>query len=377
MREYRSRKSRDVFVISALVFIGLGFSGCATVSRKGGVASYTISGAQYFSLVSLCDLKNIKWDYDPLTRIVAMNKDSHRINILAGGKTIFVDGSPRQLNEPIDIYRGMLVIPSQFRQIIEALFPQYSVAPEAVSFYKIRKVIIDPGHGGKDPGAPGRSGQHEKDIVLDIAKRLSGLLKEYGVETVLTRSSDKFIQLEKRASLTENAKADLFISIHANANKARSLSGFEVYYISPEVSDYKRALSSARNSSMDLNGSTFADFNMDLKAILWDMVYNYNRGESIQLSRDICQSIGRGMDIRIIGVKNANYCVLREACIPAILVEVGFLSNRKEEQLLNEPVYRQKIAEGIRRGIQDYALASVGVKTEKQNPNFAKSKEGR
>jgi len=360
-----------------VLFISVFFlNGCATVSRKGGVASYNISGAAYFSLVSLCDLKDIKWDYDPLTRCVAMKKDAHWINIQTGGKTIFVDGSPRQLNEPVEIYRGMLVIPSQFRQIIEEMFPQYSVVAETVSFYKIRKVIIDPGHGGKDPGAPGRSGQHEKEIVLDIAKRLSGLLKKYGVETVLTRSSDRFIPLENRSAMTENSQADLFISIHANANKARSLSGFEVYCISPEVSDYQRALSSARNSSLDLNGGSFAGSNMNLKAILWDMTYTYNRAEAIQLSRNICQSIGRSVDTRIIGVKKANYHVLRGAYIPAILVEVGFLSNRKEEQLLNQPVYRQKIAEGIERGIRDYALGLAGVKTEKQNYNFVKSKEG-
>jgi N-acetylmuramoyl-L-alanine amidase len=116
---------------------------------------------------------------------------------------------------------------------------------------------------------------------------------------------------------------------------------------------------------------------MNLKAILWDMTYAYNRSEAVQLSRDICQSIGRFVDTRIIGVKKANYCVLRGACIPAILVEVGFLSNIKEEKLLNDPDYRQKIAEGILSGIRDYAMASAGGGLEKQNTNLVKSKEGR
>lgn len=364
------------YCLVTLFVLGFFSGGCATVSRKGGVNSYTISGATYFSLVSLCDLKNIKWDYDPLARTVDLNRGAHRIKLQAGGKIIFVDGSSRQLNEPIDIHRGMLVIPAQLRQIIEDMFPQYSVVPEAVSFYNIRKIIIDPGHGGRDPGAPGRSGQHEKDIVLDIAKRLSGLLKKYGVETVLTRSSDRFIPLEERSATTENSRADLFISIHANANKARSLSGFEVYCISPEVSDYKRALNSARNSALDLNVGSLTDPNTTLKAILWDMTYTYNRGEAIQLSRDICRSIGSSVDTRVIGVKKANYHVLRGAYIPAILVEVGFLSNRKEEQLLNQPAYRQQIAEAIHRGIRDYARGMAGVKTEKHNYNIVKSKEG-
>jgi N-acetylmuramoyl-L-alanine amidase len=358
------------------MFLAAGLSGCVSVSRKGGLQSYTISGERYFSLLSLCELNNVKWDYDPLTRTADLSRLDHRIKLQTGGKVIFVDGSPRKLNEPVEIYRGMLVIPVELRNIFEAMFSESSVG-ESISFNNIKKVIIDPGHGGKDSGAPGKSGSPEKDIVLDIAKRLSALLKSYGVETVLTRSSDIFIPLEKRAALTENSQADLFISIHANANPARSLSGFEVYCISPEISDYKRALSSARNSSLDLDSASLASRDMDLKAILWDMTYAYNRGEAIQLSKDICQSIGRSVDTRIIGVKKANYCVLRGAYIPAILVEVGFLSNRKEEQLLNDPDYRQKIAEGIRRGIQDYAQKAAGVKLEKQNTNLVKSKEGR
>ena len=371
MKKNCGKKTWEIFLVLALIIFN--FCGCASVAKKGQVVAFNISGATYFSLVSLCDLKNIKWEYDSLTRTAGLNKDTHQIKIQVGGKTIFVDGSPRQLNEPLDIYQGMLVVSGQFLQLIEGLFSDHVTQQEAVSFYKIKKVIIDPGHGGKDPGAPGRHGLNEKDIVLDIAKRLSGLLRGYGVETVLTRSSDTFISLEKRASLTENSQADLFVSIHANANRVRSLSGFEVYCISPEISDYKRALNSAKTSSLGIGSASLASQNLDLKAILWDMTYTYNRAEAIQLSRNICQSIGRSVDTRIIGVKNANYCVLRGAYIPAILVEVGFLSNSKEEQLLNEPGYRQKIAEGIKLGIHDYASESAGLRAEK---TIAKSNEG-
>ncbi len=367
-------KYRYLLVILFLAFIAFNSCGCVSTPKRGEAVSYTISGSPYFSLVSLCGLKDIKWDYDPLTRTAGLTRDAHSIKIQTGGKTIFLDGSPRQLSQPVDIYRGMLVVPDQFRQIVEELFPDHAPAPLAVNFYKIRKVIIDPGHGGKDPGTPGRSGMDEKDIVLDIAKRLSVILREYGVQTVLTRSSDKFIPLEKRAAMTDNSHSDLFISIHANANPAKSLNGFEVYYISPAVSDYKRALSSAKNTSLGFTGECLASPSLDLKAILWDMTYTYNRGESIRLSKDICQSISRSVDTRVIGVKNANYCVLRGASIPAILVEVGFLSNRKEEQLLNEPGYRQKIAEGLKQGIYDYAVKFAGSKDGKINYNFAKSK---
>jgi N-acetylmuramoyl-L-alanine amidase len=376
MREFRGKESGKVFFVFLSALLFLSFSGCASAPKKGSIQSYTISGVTYFSLVSLCDLKNLNWEYDPLTRTADLNRNAHRIRLQAGGKTIFVDGSPRQMNEPVDIYRGMLVVPGQFRQIVEALFPEYGSVAETISFYKIKKVIIDPGHGGKDPGATGSSGLVEKDVNLDIAKRLSGLLTKSGVETVLTRFTDKFIPLERRSELTENSGADLFISIHSNANKARTLSGFEVYSISSEVSDYKRALNSARSASLDLDSSSLSSSDLNLKAILWDMIYTYNRGEAIQLSKDICQSISRSVDTRIIGVKNANYCVLRGACVPAVLVEVGFLSNNKEERALSDPAYRQKIAEGIELGIRDYALSSSGAAAVKTNSRIAKSKEG-
>ncbi len=374
MKKYRDKKTWGNFLVLTLVIFN--FYGCVAVPKKGQLRSFTIAGATYFSLVSLCELKNIKWDYDPLTRTAGLQKDAHRINFQSGGRIIFVDGSPRKLNEPVDIYRGMLVVSGQFRRIIEDLFAEYAPQSNAVNFSKIKKVIIDPGHGGKDPGAPGRNGLNEKDIVLDIAKRLSGLLRKYGVETVLTRSTDKFIPLEQRAALTENSQADLFISIHANANPARSLNGFEAYYISPAVSDYKRAISSAKKVSLSLEDAVLNSPNLNLKAILWDMTYNYNRGESIQLARDICKSVGHSVDTRIIGVKNANYCVLRGACIPAVLIEVGFLSNIQEEQFLNEPNYRQKIAEGIKTGIYDYASQTYCSGIKQKSCNLAKAKEG-
>ena len=373
MKKDCGRKTQGFFLVLALIIFN--FCGCVSAPKKGLIPSYTISGSTYFSLLSLCGLKDIKWDYDPLTRTAGLSRDAHRIRLQVGGKTIFLDGSPRQLNQPVDIYQGMLDVPGQFLEIIENLFPDRVAVPEGTSFYKIKKVIIDPGHGGKDPGALGRQGSDEKDIVLDIAKRLSLLLKESGVQTILTRSSDKFIPLEKRAALTENSQADLFVSIHANANPARSLNGFEVYYISPGVSDYKRALNSSRDASLDLDSASLASSSQDLKAILWDMIYTYNRGESIRLSRDICRVINRSVDTRVIGVKNANFCVLRGSCIPAILVEVGFLSNSKEERLLNQPGYRQNIAEGLKLGIYEYAAATAGVSSGKQNYNFAKSKE--
>ncbi|MCX5700085.1 MAG: N-acetylmuramoyl-L-alanine amidase [Candidatus Omnitrophica bacterium] len=220
---------------------------------------------------------------------------------------------------------------------------------------KIKKVVIDAGHGGNDPGAIGRTGLREKDVNLDIAKRLAALLKSEGVEVVLTRSSDRYIPLDTRVQITNNSKADLFISVHSNANRSRSMNGFEIYYVATSVSDSTRAMIAARSSSLNLENADFASHSLALKAMLWDMIYTYDRAESIYLGRSICRSIGDNLDVRVIGVKNARYVVLRGARMPAILIEVGFLSNSQEERMLRNAAYRAKIAQGILYGISNYA----------------------
>ncbi|MDP2753268.1 MAG: N-acetylmuramoyl-L-alanine amidase, partial [Nitrospirota bacterium] len=214
---------------------------------------------------------------------------------------------------------------------------------------------IDAGHGGNDPGAIGRSGLREKDVNLDIAKRLAKLLKDDGVEVIMTRSSDVFIGLSRRCAIANNASADLFISIHCNANRVRSLKGLEIYYITPKVSDLKRAKASAQDGRLNFDSACFLNPSLELKATLWDMIYTYNRGESIQLARDICRVVGSDSNIRVIGIKGAGFQVLKGAQMPSILIETGFLSNGEEERLLKNGYYRQQIAEAIEQGIKNYA----------------------
>jgi N-acetylmuramoyl-L-alanine amidase len=304
----------------------------------------------------LCEIKGIRWDYDALTRSFELNGASHRIKLHVGAKTVYVDGSVRDLTDPVRFHRGMAVVPLQFRQqIIESLFTIPRPEEKEFCFYRIRKVIIDPGHGGHDPGAIGPNGTREKDVVLEISKRLAELLRRYGVEVVMTRTSDKFIPLEKRAAMTVRSGADLFVSVHANANTTRSLNGFEVYYVKPKISDSLRAQTSAKTQPLAFGKENLGSSDVTLKAILWDLTHTYNRREAVQLSEDVCSAVGCKTDARIIGVKGANFCVLRDSTIPAVLVEVGFLSNYREERLLKDPAYWQKIAEGLVQGVANYA----------------------
>jgi N-acetylmuramoyl-L-alanine amidase len=187
----------------------------------------------------------------------------------------------------------------------------------------------------------------EKTVTLDIVKRLSSILSASGVQVVMTRSADMFVPLESRVAKANRSRAQLFVSVHINANRKRALSGFEVYYVSPQVNDYKRAKSAAGEYSLYADDGEALDAPLEIKRILWDMVYCY--------SRDICREMDNEMKLKILGIKSARFHVLRGANMPAILIEAGFVSNSKEESLLRDPHYRQKIAESIAGGIESYA----------------------
>jgi N-acetylmuramoyl-L-alanine amidase len=333
-------------------------SGCATIPTGEHIATYSISGVTYYPLVSLCDLRGVQLQYDTLLRTADLSKDTQHVSLRIGDALILVNGDIVHLNYPIDVYEGTIAVPRQFKeQVFDLLFKPVVLAHRRVGKGKIKltKVVIDAGHGGNDPGAIGRHGLREKDVNLDIAKKLSSLLKEEGVQTVLTRSSDRFIPLSTRVNIANKAGAELFICIHANANRSRISSGFEVYYVAPSVSDSKRAALTARSASLNLKDAVFASNNQDLKTIVWDMIYTNSRAESIELSHSLCRVMDSCIDANILGVKSARFQVLRGITMPGILIEVGFVSNLNEERLLKTSAYRQKIAEGILEGIRDYS----------------------
>ncbi|MDD5155079.1 MAG: N-acetylmuramoyl-L-alanine amidase [Candidatus Omnitrophica bacterium] len=336
-------------------------NGCATAPLRtglGNIPAYNIGGTTYLPLVSLCQQGDINWDYDTFTRSVTLKKGLHRINLRVGEDMIIVDGKIHNLSSPVDMYQGTVVVPLKFKErYLDVLFgeikPGYAKGSRAPIC--LRKVVIDAGHGGNDPGAIGRTGLREKDVNLDIAKRLAKLLRDQGVTVVMTRSTDKFIPLSRRVDIANNSNAELFISIHSNANRVRGLNGFEVYYVSPNTGDDRRALAAARNARLNLDRNYFASDSMNLRATLWDMIYACGRAESITLARSICRSIDREMQTRVLGVKGANFYVLKGVRSPAVLIEIGFVSNPNEERLLKNSYYRQQVTEAIAAGIANYS----------------------
>jgi N-acetylmuramoyl-L-alanine amidase len=361
-KEYLLVIRRDMNPAVALLTaaaVSLVMNGCATTGRSGAFPTTLIHGARYIALDEFCNARSVTQSYDPMTRVAALTRANHQARIVVDDTFILIDGQPHQLPLPIEYSKGSVYIPDQFRRdVLDGIF---DYQPAVISDYrgqggfgKIKKVVIDAGHGGRDPGATGRTGVREKEVTLDIARKLADLLNAEGVQTVLVRSGDQFVPLEGRVQVANHPGNSIFVSIHANANPSRSMKGFEVYYMTPRISDTDRALASARTERLDLDGSFAGTPSMSLKGLLWDMIYSYNRAESISLSRSICKVSECRLDTRVIGVKNANYHVLRGAAIPAVLVEVGFLSNPSEEKMLSDGQYRQRIAEAIKEGIRDF-----------------------
>ncbi len=368
---FGEKKFRFCVVIFHFSFLIFNFIGCSTVPSKNTIVVYHINGTSYMPLPLLCRQKGIDWDYDTWTRVVTLRKDAHKINLAVGQPIAVVDGKSKDLKSPVEFYQGTIVVSRLFKEdILDVLFkenlPVSQSALKQRAFLSIKKVVVDAGHGGKDPGAIGRViGLNEKDVNLDIARRLAEVLRKEGIEVIMTRSKDVFIPLERRADIANTANADLFISIHANSNRVRSLEGFEVYYISENVNDSSRALFSAKNDFLNLDKSCFDHYTLDLKAVLWDLIYTNSRAESVELAQAICRRVNRNLSAKVLGVKSASFCVLKGAHMPAVLVETGFLSNCNEESLLKSSSYRQQVSEAVFEGIEDYSRDCVFAEASK------------
>jgi N-acetylmuramoyl-L-alanine amidase len=218
---------------------------------------------------------------------------------------------------------------------------------------KIRRIVVDPGHGGHDSGALGPNGVMEKDVVLAIGLKLRDLLKEeLGLDVIMTRSTDVFIPLEERTAIANKVNADLFVSVHANAALNRGASGIETYYLNLAKTEKAAQLAAKEN------GTTLEKVSV-LQAILFDLMANYKLNDSAHLADEVQRSLhnrirGRYADVRNLGVKQGPFYVLVGATMPSILVETAFVSNPQEEARLSDPAYQDQTAEGIMEGIRSY-----------------------
>ena len=240
---------------------------------------------------------------------------------------------------------------------------------------KVGRIVLDPGHGGHDTGTIGPEGLREKDLVLDVAKRLGALIEErLGSEVIYTRTDDVFVPLERRTEIANEAKADLFISVHANSSQDHKARGIETYYLNFTGSSDAMEVAS-RENALSANGVH------DLQ----DIVAKIARSEKIEESRDLAtmiqdslskhmENLNRGDRNR--GVRKAPFVVLIGADMPSVLAEISFLSNPSDEKWLKNPDNRQRVADGLYRGIESY-LQSTNSLTSNQSRSAAENFAGK
>ena len=210
----------------------------------------------------------------------------------------------------------------------------------------VKTIVIDPGHGGKDPGAVSQTRQ-EKQIVLSLSKMLHDILVKKGYNVRLTRKTDVFLPLRERTQFATNQKADLFISIHTNASTAREASGIETYYLALASDE------SARITAMRENAG--AEYNMkELDALVGRILKESKSTESRRLAQLIQAQLTSGKQVKNRGVKHAPFVVLIGTKVPAVLVEVGFISNPQEGKKLTTKAYQRQLATSIAKGIEQY-----------------------
>ena len=232
-------------------------------------------------------------------------------------RTGWFDKNPNTVRLVFDVKDSVLFSAQPSNDDRELAIEMY--VPELGDFLRNKVIAIDPGHGGSEPGTHGSTGIAEKYVNLDVALLTAHLLRQNGARVVLTRSEDIFVGLEERTDIARRAEADIFVSIHMNANPVTSKSGTSTYYRRDDITGL--GVSQADNLSL-----------------------------AQQVQNELLKSLGR----RNLGVKQANFVVLRTAVMPAVLAEVSFLSNPEEEKLLMTDSYKAKAAEGITKGIVNY-----------------------
>ena len=209
-----------------------------------------------------------------------------------------------------------------------------------------RLIMIDPGHGGHDPGAIGVEGTLEKNVTLDVTAQLADALEDHaGVIAKRTRESDEFLSLGDRVDIARTAKADLFISIHADSAPTQSARGLSAYSLSTKGSDeFSRNLAKRENSVDEIGGVDLKGTDPDVASILMDLTARHTRNASLKAQRDVVRGVRSGWRLLSNPMRAANFAVLRAPDVPSILIETGFLSNHKDEALLANPAQRKKIA---------------------------------
>lgn len=339
---------KNICLLSLVVIIG----GCATVTPK---LERRVFKGDFIELTRFCQENNLRYNYDTIDDIIRLKSKDKDIRVLLNSPLLYYNGSTFYLDNPPFYDKGLIYLPGELEKIISHKPSFTQVRP-----ISINTVVVDPGHGGKDPGAISIHGIKEKDINLKIAKLLKKELEARGVKVYLTRSQDVFLTLQRRVEIAKEKNADLFISIHSNSNRSRKINGVEVYYLAPRYfhSD-KRVAKLANQTPSGLNGVYSANTNF----ILWDLISDENNAISLGFASHLVDVFKR-LGFKTKPPKGAPFFVLKYGYVPSVLVEVGYLSNYYEEKLLRSWRYQRELARAIALGVTSFHQRYVELAKE-------------
>lgn len=339
----------------------------------------TIQNKNLFSVNDFIEITNSKKFINNKTQKVVFYVDNKKIKISNQITFIEIEDNLFQLSSEVLMENGIYYLPTDsFFGIIQNLsdFSLIKYTNNEIRFtsistdkkiikknvdlrsekekWEFKTIVIDAGHGGKDPGAIGYSGTKEKDIALDVAKRLEKKLsKNMNVKIIMTRNEDVFLRLSERTKIANESNGNLFISIHTNAAEDRRASGFETFLIGPNKNEAAVRVAARENAVLELEGTTGKKLtNEDLiKATIAQSAF---ASKSEQFASMVQKEIKKRVQSPDRGVKQAGFYVLMGASMPNVLVELGFISNPSEEKKLRSPQYRDQLATAIYRAVEQY-----------------------
>jgi len=364
----KANLSASVKIVAVKIFENEAPAGSASLILKDGMG--------YLKTSDLANLFGLRAEWLPDKKCIRLvNGKKEDLRLFLNSKKLYIRKRPRSLRKSPLIFKGKswipleLILTKSFQGFVSArvswnfkekklsifdfgkrpkrklttVSPPQIRAPFRKIKRNVKTIVIDPGHGGKDPGAVAIDGTREKNIVLDISPAFNA---------ILTRRTDIFLPLATRTLIANRAGADLFISIHTNASYRKSTRGFEVFFLSDTASDDEaQTVANTENAVIEMEEKPL--YRSDVNSILWSMKLNEYMNESAECCAFISKNIGKFFR-KNRGIKQAGFYVLKGARMPSILVEAGFISNRKDRKTLKKSRNRQAIAEKIYRSIKDY-----------------------
>ncbi|MCP4076329.1 MAG: AMIN domain-containing protein [Gammaproteobacteria bacterium] len=330
---------------------------------------FDLSGSTDHSLFTLSSPNRVVIDLKGVRKSAALVSDEHQTKLLKGIRSAVRQNSDLRIVLDLNTKvrpRSFVLKPDKqlgHRLVVDMHATQLSPTPIKTSRQNRNRqkkefvIAIDPGHGGRDPGAVGRKGTLEKDITLAVAKKLKVMINDTpGYRCVLTRNSDRYVILRNRVKTARKHQADLFVSLHADAFKSPKVEGASVYALSLNgaSSEAARWIAHKENSSDLIGGISLDDKDDLIASVLLNLSQEATILDSLELGSDVLKHLGKVGKLNKKSVQQAGFAVLKAPDMPSILIETAFISNPKEERRLKSPKHQHKIAKAILSGIKNH-----------------------